>query len=164
MEGSTVSPRADQALPAQVVEFLDGTRLEEKVGHTILLMAAEPDGWPRLALLSVGEVLAPSTTELRLALYPGSGTTKALTGSGKALLSLVLDQAAYRIRAEVERVPAPGDSSLAFFRGRVVAVDGDRVGYATIVSGVAYELPDEGAVLERWRQQVGNLQDLTSGD
>lgn len=147
-------------LPAPMVSFLDGTELDRKVGHTVLLVAAARDGWPRMALLSVGEVLAPTATELCLALYPASGTTRALTESGKALLSAVLDQASYRTWAEMERVPAPDGSSLAFFRGRVVAVDEDRVGYATVVQGVTYELLDDRAVVERWLRQVGQLREV----
>lgn len=80
---------------------MDTTRLLHAAqnGTRRLSTPAEPLlGWPRLALLGVGEVLAASAAELRIALHENSGTTRALTHTGKARLSLVLDGSAYRIR------------------------------------------------------------------
>jgi hypothetical protein len=119
-------------------------------------MAAGDDRWPRLALLSVGEVVSMSGVDLRLALYSESRTTAALTQSGRALLNVVLDGASYKIEAEVKRVPE-ADGSLAYFYGQVTAVDEDWVGYAKITSGVTYELVDGRPVLERWSKQVDRL-------
>lgn len=157
-----MSKHSGQALPATIVELFDGTGLEHKVGPTALLIATEPDGWPRLALLSVGEVLAASAMEIRLALYPSSGTTHALTASGRALLAVVMDEAAYKIRLQAQRVAAPEGDPLAFFIARVAAVDEDRVGYASITSGITYELLDERPALTRWQQQIAHLREVSS--
>ncbi|TDE00663.1 hypothetical protein [Jiangella asiatica] len=152
-------PCTDVRLPSPVAALLDGTDLAGRVGHTISLTTAGDDGWPRLALLSVGEVLSVTGTDLRLALYAGSGTTAALAGSGRALLNLVLDGTSYKIRARVRRIDRGGEP-LAFFHGHVEAVDEDRVGYAELVSGITYRLADPAAVVERWSWQVQKLREV----
>lgn len=155
----TSSPGPAVPLPAVVAALVDGTGLAGKVGHTISLTAADADRWPRLALLSVGEVLSTTGSDLRLALYAGSRTTAALTESGRALLNVVLDGVSYKVRAEVARVA--GDGPLALFDGRVVDVDEDRVGYAEITSGITYRLADADAVVERWSAQIERLRKVT---
>lgn len=149
-------------LPDSVLELLDGTDLEGKIGQAFLLITCEPDGWPRLALLSVGEVLAPSATRIYLALYADSGTTQVLTGAGRALLILVQDGVTYKVRLTTERIAASvrSDGVNTYFCGRVVAVAEDQVGYARVVRGIEYELVDERAVLDRWQQQLDRLRQL----
>lgn len=147
----------DGGLPAPLASLVDGTDLARKVGHTISLVAVGDDGWPRLALLSAGEVLSTSGSDLRLAMYGGSGTTAALSGSGKALLNVVLDGTSYKIRAEVARVATAGDARFAYFSGRIVQVDEDRVSYAEITSGIMFQLADPESVTERWAQQIEHL-------
>lgn len=142
-------------LPQNVSAFLDGTSLQSKVGETILLVAADADGWPRMALLSVGEVLAVPPTEVALALYAASRTTKALMGTGRGLLLVVADGTTYKIQLEVE--PIRSEGPLLLVRGEIVRVDEDRVSYAQTVSGVRYELDDEASVMQRWEQQIETL-------
>lgn len=150
---------ATAELPAPVRELLDGQDLGAKVGHTFLLVACEPDGWPRMAMLSVGEVLATSGREVRLALYPSSGTTAALTEAGKGLLIVVLDGTTYKIRVEATRVhdPGGGGESDALFVTSVTRVDEDRVGYATVEHGIMFSLTDEQAAVQRWVRTVERL-------
>jgi len=158
----TAEPHAEEAevrLPATVAALVDGTDLRRKVGHTISLVATGDDGWPRLALLSVGEVLGTSGTGIALALHAGSATTAALTGSGRALLTTVLDSTHYKIRVTVRRV-GPDGGPLALFRGRVTRVDEDRVAYAELVSGTTYRLTDPDPVLERWSRQLDRLREV----
>lgn len=146
-------------LPAPVAALVDGRELAAKVGQTISLIAVDKQGWPRLALLSIGEVYSRSGSDIRLALHAGSGTTAALTGSGRALLNTVLGGVNYRIRIQVRRVDAePG--ALAFFTGDVIGVDEDRVPYAELTSGITYQLNDEEAVVERWNRQLAQMQGL----
>jgi hypothetical protein len=153
---------ATARLPDPVRELLNGRELIEKVGHTFLLIACEPDGWPRMAMLSVGEVLAVSGREVRLALYSSSGTTKALTQGGKALLVVVLDGVTYKIRLLARLVdPAGSDSgSNALFVTSVDRVDEDLVDYATVEHGIEFSLVDEGAVVERWIRAIDRLEAL----
>jgi hypothetical protein len=142
-------------LPPAVASLVDGAGLAGKIGPTIVLTAVDGDGWPRQALLSAGEVLSVSGEDVRLVLYAGSRTTRALASSGRALLTVVAEAAVYKVCVEVTRVGA-GDGP-AYFAGRVVAVDEDRVGYARITSGITYELPDPQPVLLRWDRQLDQL-------
>lgn len=147
---------AGPRLPPAVAALVDGTDLADKVGHTISLTAAGEDRWPRLALLSVGEVLSTSGTDIRLALHANSGTTAALTSSGRALLNVVLDATSYKVRASVRRMN-PDAGPLALFYGHVTRVDADRVGYAEIVTGITYRLLDPAGAVARWSQQIDRL-------
>ena len=163
--GKEMNMTSQAQLPDPVLRLLDGNGLADKVGETFLLLASESTMWPRVAMLSAGEVFAPSPAEIRLALYPDSGTTQALKASGKGLLHVVVAPAAYRIRIEITAVgpvagPDGDGSSLAHLTGSVVAVDVDQVGYATITSGITYALPQQGDVVRRWEQQVERLRSL----
>jgi len=57
-------------LPADLAAALDGSRLADQVGDTYLLLTMSEAGWPHVAMLSAGEVLAVDDAELRLALRP----------------------------------------------------------------------------------------------
>lgn len=151
-------------LPGGVRTLLDGERLEERVGSTLLLTVADEEGWPRIALLSVGEVLATAPDELLLYLYPRSRTTQALTLRGRAVLLVVLGGAAVRVQLTARRLP-DGTAGLsgAVFKADVVAVEEDRVGYAELRHGIEFVLPDEGPVLARWREQVAGLRRAAAG-
>lgn len=148
-------------LPAPLLRLLDGEDLERKEGETILLLTAAPGEWPRLALLSVGELYAPSATEVRLALWPDSRTTANLEATGRATLSAILDGVTYDVELEARPdgdVPL-GTWSAARFAATVRSVRSDTVGYAEITSGVRYRLKDAPKVLERWRLQVAALRE-----
>lgn len=154
-----MAQKSSPRLPASVREFLDGRDLGTKVGKTVLLSACEPGGWPRMALLSVGEVVAMNDTEVRLAVYANSRTTRALRGSRRGLLSLVVAGALYKIGIYAEPIRArmiPATSSP--FRCRVVAVDEDHVGYASITEGIQYTVVEGESIIERWREQIEYLQ------
>lgn len=147
-------------MPGGLVALLSGDDLESKVGQTFLLATAEPDGWPRMALLSAGEVVAVSPAELRLALYRGTRTTRALTSTGRALLVIVHEGSTYKIQLEAQSVPDVDAGSNAVFVADVASVDEDRVGYATVEHGIGFSLVDEKAVLELWRRTTELLKEI----
>ena len=110
-----------------------------------------------MALLSVGEVLAVSGTEIRLALWCGTRTAGSLERSGRATLACVLPPAAYTVRlGGVDRLPSPADA-LAFYACRVEAVEVDTVGYAELIGGIRFRLGDPAAVVERWQRTIDAL-------
>jgi hypothetical protein len=146
-------------LPDDVVALLDGRDLERRVGHTIELLTVGPDGWPGLALLSAGEVLALDGTTVRLALWPASRTTSNLNRTGRGTLALVHAGGAYTVRIHARRLgELPGP--LAAFEAEVAAVRRDEVGYARLRSGITFDLPDAAAVVGRWRTTVDALRSL----
>jgi hypothetical protein len=123
-----------------------------------LLTVAE-DGWPHLAWLGPGEVLAVERHSVALALWPRSSTRANLERSGRGVLQAVADGVVYRARLEVEPMgPIPvGDGELAGFLGRVGDIVVDEVAYAEVLSGLTYRLHDPEAVLARWRAQIHSL-------
>jgi flavin reductase (DIM6/NTAB) family NADH-FMN oxidoreductase RutF len=149
----------DSRLPADIVALLDGSDLEARIGLTIELVTTGADGWPGIALLSAGEVLAMNDSEVRLALWPDSRTTANLTRTGEGVLAFVQDGAAFSVRVEASRRPDLPDP-LAAFDGRVVGVRRDEVGYARLTSGITFDVPDAPAVVARWRETIEALRSL----
>lgn len=159
--GGVSSPSSDQvSLPGPLADLLDGDDLARKLGQTVQLMTVDDDGWPRVSLLSVGEVLAGPGSDIRLALHAGTRTTTALTSAGKALITVVIDATHYKVRAALTRLNPDGTGPLAFFAGSIVQVDEDRVGYAELTSGITYRLNETDQVLERWTRQIDELRSL----
>lgn len=149
-------------LPHPLVELLDGTGLPSREGATFLLVTVGETGWPHVALLSVGEVLAVSPQELRLALWSSSRTTTNLTRTGQGSMALVHGGAAYRLQLAARRageIDVAGQS-LACFTADVVDVIEDAVGYAELVSGVTFRLREPGEVLARWAETIAKLRHL----
>jgi len=146
-------------LDADVVALLDGTDLPARAGLTLELITLGADGWPRVALLSVGEVLATGKDSLRLALWPGSRSTANLERSARALLAFVHDGAAHRVRLEARRAAdlLVGTNARAVFDASVVSVARDEVPYARLRAGITHELVDPEDTLARWRATVAAL-------
>jgi hypothetical protein len=150
-----------EALPPKLVALLDGRAPADRQGITIVLATTGPDGWPLIALLSVGEVLAADSRDVRIGLWGSSATTAALTASGRTTMSMVLDGAAWDARLRCERAPdlvIDGGGRLAAFRCRVEEVLEDRVGYAELTGGIQFRLRRPEEVLPRW---VATLEALT---
>jgi hypothetical protein len=146
------------ALPNTVTELLDGTDPARHIGFTLQLMTADPDGWPRLALLSAGEVIAVNPTRFRIALWPESRTTANLTRSGRATLAFVVDNTAYSVRLSACRGEDLAEPArLAVFDSRIVEVRCDVAPYAVLESGIRFRLVDESAVVDRWRTTTAAL-------
>lgn len=77
-------------LPEAAVAMLDGSQAHEQVGKIALLLTVDDDGFPHVALLSPGEVLACGKSEVRLALY-GSGKTIENIASRSRLTLAILE-------------------------------------------------------------------------
>jgi hypothetical protein len=146
-------------LPSDLVTLLDGGRLEDGIGRTILLLTTDEGDWPSVALLSVGEVVASTPSTVRLVLWPGTTATKNLSRSRRGTLALFGDGLATYIRIEAQR----GDDLLvggmqhAYFRATIEDILRDDVTYARMTSGVTFELPDAPRVLARWKVTVAAM-------
>jgi hypothetical protein len=148
----------DVALPNAALAAFEGSDPGAHVGFTAQLVTSDPDGWPRIALLSAGEIVAVDPARLRIALWPESHTTENATRTGRATLIFVLDNAAYSIRLTMcrgEDLTEP--SRLAVFDGRTAEVRRDVADYAVLESGISFRLVDEGAVVDRWRKTTSAL-------
>ena len=147
------------ALPDAIVRMLDGSNLERGEGETFCLVTTGRDGWPHVALLSVGEVVAVAPRELRLALHAGSGSTAALEASERGTLLVVHDGAALTVRLRTGLLgrPVVAGVALACFRAGVEEVVTHRAGYAELETGPRFRLVERETTLARWRQTVAAL-------
>ena len=157
-----MSRQLDPLVPPVLHELLDSEDLPAAEGFTMLLVTVTGEGWPHVAMVSVGEVVAGSDDSLRLALWPGSTAARNLTPSGRAALAAVLDGTSYSLRLAVTRageVETPLAGQLARFDARVEGVSADEAPYAVLESGVRFRLKDPPAVLARWAELREALRD-----
>ena len=148
-------------LPPALLSLLDGQDIAAKTGVALLLATVDAEGRPHPALLSVGEVLAPAATELRLALYTTSSTTRNLRRSGAFAVALAHGGLAYYVKATAREIPdaIPG---LAAFQATVDEVLEDGESIAQVTSGFAIELAPGGErVIAAWEKTVAALRALT---
>ncbi len=152
----TRSAREDRV--ADALALIDGTGLEERVGEAFILTTTSAEGWPHIALLSAGEVVAVDDRELRIALWPNTAATRNLEENGKALLAIIGEHRCLYLRLLCRRGPdiPSGSGRLAVFTCSIESAVEDEVGYALIIGGVTFEVTDS-AVIDRWRQTVGAL-------
>lgn len=156
-----MSRRIASVLPAALASSLQGSNLRGRVGETHLLISADADGWPHVAMLSAGEVLATGSSELRLALLPASQTTANLIRSGTAVLMTVIPPATYYVRLRCRQLPniAVLDRKLAAFSAEIVEISDDQVAYAEVQSGIRFRLIDPEETLRAWTEALGALRE-----
>ena len=142
--------------PSELRALFDGTLAHADGRFTASLCAADSAHRVRTALLSAGECLAPDARTLAFALWPSSRTAQAVAATGRATLAFVFDEAFYQVQLDARRVPLR-DVPLACFVGTIESGEMQRVGYARLTSGIAFELTgarEADAVLARWREQI----------
>ncbi|SIT39506.1 conserved hypothetical protein [Paraburkholderia piptadeniae] len=144
--------------PVELRALFDGAALESKVGFTASLLTVDPSGGHvRTSLLGIGELYAPDSRTLCIALWPQSRAARAIGLNGRSALTFVFDDAFYQIQLQLAPMHADG-AGLACFAGSIESGEAQRVRYARLTSGITFEL-EEGrdAVLERWTQQIEYL-------
>ncbi|SAL09393.1 hypothetical protein AWB70_00081 [Caballeronia cordobensis] len=147
--------------PPELRALFDGTFASADAGFTASLCAADQGHRVRTALLSAGELLAPDARTLAFALWPTSRTAQAVATTGRATLTFVFDEAFYQVHLDVRRVPLD-DVPLACFVGTIESGEVQRVGYARLTNGIAFELTDAQSALTRWREQLDWLKRAAS--
>ena len=155
-----MSRTAGDTLPAPLQRLLDGTDLEGRAGQTVQLLTVDAAGWPRVALLSAGEVLAAGPREIALALWPDATSAANVGRSGRATLALVHAGAGWYVRCGARReadLRLDDGRSLAAFALRVEEVLEDAVPYAELTGGIAFRLADPGRTLAGWRAVMDAL-------
>jgi len=154
IEGKELSP--------ELMALLDGTDLDSKVGETVLLLTVSESGWPHVAMLSVGELLATCPDEVRMALWKGTTTGNNLRRTSQGTLALVYGGAGHYIELEVTGTAGlqVGTKTLDYFSCVVTKVLADVVGYATLTTGIRFELPRKEDVVSRWERTVAAMRAL----
>lgn len=143
-------------IPDPLRAELTGDDLAAGVGRTYLLLTAAGDGWPHVAMLSVGELLAGAGPNLGLVLWPGSQTTASLTENGIATLMAVVPPATYYLRLRGRRLAdAPVQAKpRAIFAAVVEEALEDVVAYAEVTAGIDFKLADVDATISAWLAAV----------
>jgi hypothetical protein len=153
---------SDIEMSVDVFDLLNGEDLVSKQGEAMMLVTVSEDGWSNTAMISVGEIVAISKSDLRLGLWPTTTTTRNIIRTGKATLILIYNGKVHYIRLLLERIevlPA-AHYERERFAARIVSFREDVAQYAEITSGIQIALNSPVEVVERWKQTVKDL--LTS--
>ena len=143
--------------PDAVRTLFDGSSLASKTGFTASLLTVDANGHVRTSLLGVGELYAPDSRSLRIALWPQARAARVIAQNGRAALTFVCDEAFYQVQLRL--TPLTGDDSgLVYLIGSIDTAEAQSVRYARLTSGITFELEGKGeAVLDRWERQIEHL-------
>lgn len=151
------------ALPDWLAWQFNGQELEELSREAFRVMTLDEDGWPHLAQLSIGEILALDRTRILFLLWPGSATSANLARDGRMVLEAVGRGAVWEIRLHARlSAEALTDLDLKAFAARVISVQEHRASYASILQGLRFELDAPERTHARWRQQIDSLKRLAN--
>jgi hypothetical protein len=171
MTDSTVPKHAQdldvfEQWPDDVHALFDGTSLAARIGFTASLVTTDTNGHLRTSLLGIGELYAPDSRRLCVALWPQARSARALAQNRRAALTFVFDAAFYQVQLAFEPLPVAAGAEdelealggLVCFSGTIETGEAQRVRYARITSGMTFELAQgKDATLERWVRQVAYL-------
>lgn len=155
-----MSRSAGHELPPAIRRQLDGSDLERAPGLTVLLLTVDETGWPRVAMLSAGEVLAVGPREIGVALWPDGTSAANLARAGRTTLALVHAGSGWYVRCTAAReadLRLAGERRLAAFVLGVEEVLEDAVPDAELITGIEFELADPERALAGWRAVVDAL-------
>jgi pyridoxamine 5'-phosphate oxidase-like protein len=144
-------------IPAGVMNYLNGEDLLSKT-QALRISTVDPDGWPKAALLTAGDVLALPNGRIRFAIFANSGTAANLERDGRLTLGMALDRGmcSLRMRARKCSQGIP-ELSLAFFEAEVERVRMHVAPYADVTGGIGFALHEPAAVLDRWNREIAAL-------
>jgi len=156
-----MTKRVSDRLPGSVLEALDGRDLERKIGPTYVLMTVDPDGAPRPCMLSVGEILAPDDRHLRVALWPGTNTSRNLAAGSPALLCFVAPATVLYVRGRPRTLGRSATTRLERFEIEVDAVESDAHAGMPVTGTITFSIgdADPAEVAAAWRSQLEDLRD-----
>jgi hypothetical protein len=154
-----VSKHLGDKLPQEVMTAFDGERIEEKIGLAYLLVTTDEDGTPRPCMLSAGEILVSDAKHLRVALWPGTTTSKNLARGSRALFCYVAPgSVVYAKGHPISLGPGP-DSKLERFEVTIDAVESDIHPGMPVKETVLFEVEsmDTSKVAANWNRQLDAL-------
>jgi hypothetical protein len=144
-------------ISAGVESFLNGEDLLAKT-QAIRLSTVDADGWSRVSLLSVGEILFRPGEGFRFCVFQQSGTAANLERDGRVTISMALDRGMLELRARATACDREvAEASLAFFKAKIDSARLHAAPYAEVTSGVTFSLDEPSTVLPRWQKQVTTL-------
>ncbi|MDR4432635.1 pyridoxamine 5'-phosphate oxidase family protein [Bacillus tequilensis] len=146
-------------LSDRLFELLDGNRLNEKQHEAFVLQTVSEDGWPHAAMISAGEIIALSRTDIRIALWKNTATSANILRTGKAQFTAWWRGAAYYVKLQCEPLTPLNDAEYERdrFACRIVSMKEDVAKYADLTSGVHIQLHSPEEVLNRWEKTLEEL-------
>ena len=142
-------------LPEWLQQF-NGADLAQGAPRAALLASRDGEGWPHLAYLSAGEILARDGI-ISIALWAGSRTTQNILRDGRAVLHAAADQMAWEARLSLKPRAAKDGDTLAIFDGMVSESRRHAAPYADVLGMMQFRLHDEAATITRWQAQLKRL-------
>ena len=98
-----MSERIGNSIPPPLRFELGAEQGADQLCRAVLLVTADDDGAPRVAVMSYGEVRARDERRLSVAVRSGTRTHHNMEAGRDATLWCVLDGAAYSLRGHVKR-------------------------------------------------------------
>ncbi len=142
-------------LPPAWVDQFNGLDLDSKLHVAALLLTVDDAGWPHLAYLSAGEVLAYDTHRVSLALWSASRSTANLRRVGHGVLHAAAESAIWETRLVAQ--PRADADELVVFDATVIGVRRHAAPYAEVTGLVSFRLNDPVSTLDRWRRQIERM-------
>src|SRR5882757_9895987 len=146
---------APPALPTAWLAQFDGDALAAKLDISAVLATVDAEGWPHMAYLSAGEVLALGKDRLRLRLWPRSRSAANICGAGHAVLHAVADGAVWEARLTVRETRTVGDALLV--DAGIAGIARHAAPYADATGLISFRLHDPAASVARWQAQVARM-------
>lgn len=154
------TPHGDSGLPLWLEQALDGANLGEGATHTAMVLASHREGGAiHVALLSRGEVVAASAQRLLLALHAHTSSAENLRARGQATLLSADGSGTVTVSLAIQdtRDISVGGQMLSTFDAKVIEAREHAVPYASLTSGITFQLAEPEAALTRWRDTVAAL-------
>jgi hypothetical protein len=142
-------------LPSSWVSQFDGTHLDGKIDVAAVLATLDEEGWPHLAYLSAGEVLAHDARRITFVLWPTSRSAANVSRAGRGVLHALADGAVWETRLKAH--PRNDAHEMAVFDAEVIDVRRHAAPYADVTGLIGFRLHDPAAALERWRRQIERM-------
>ena len=124
-------------LPAELAEDLNSQNVAGKWSKIIPLVTVDDRGFPHFAVLTYGEIVAPSARELRLGLYPNSSTSRNIQARPNISVLIVHGDSIYYVKGTAKHTALEG---LARFDVTIDQVLVDSEPGARITAGLQFEM------------------------
>jgi hypothetical protein len=148
-------------ISAGVESFFNGEDLLVKT-QAIRLTTVDADGWSRVSLLSVGEIVFRPGKGFRFCVFQQSDTAANLTRDGRVTFSMALDGGMWELRLRATACDREvARSTLAFFKAKIDSARLHAAPYAEVTSGVTFSLDEPSTVLPRWQEQIRTLRAIS---
>jgi hypothetical protein len=127
-------------LTRELIERLDGRRVESHEGKIIPIFTIDQLGWAHPAVLSYYEIVAKNSSTLEMALWKSSSTANNLRLNGKVTCMISDKGVNYYLKGTAQETEAEmtGAPAVSRFRVRVEQIVEDQEPNAEITSGLTY--------------------------